>query len=114
LGGAVQDLFAAKRYLHGLFFAHLTLEKLAKALWVKNSPDNPTPPKIHNIGRILEQANVPVELVDMKFFLKMNEFQIEGRYPEQVYEMTKSYTKKVAEDILREVEIKRQWLLNQI
>jgi len=32
---AVESMFDTKNYLHCLFWAHLTLEKLAKALWVK-------------------------------------------------------------------------------
>ena len=44
----VEALFTTKRYLHCLFWAHLALEKLAKAHWVKNHEEN-TPPKIHNL-----------------------------------------------------------------
>ena len=50
----VEDAFNAKRYIHCLFWAHLTLEKLAKAHWVKTHIDN-IPPKVHNVvafGRI--------------------------------------------------------------
>jgi HEPN domain-containing protein len=50
----VEAMFAAKRYLHCLFWAHLTLEKLAKAHWVKTHQEN-VPPKVHNcvaFGRI--------------------------------------------------------------
>ena len=30
-------MFTSQRYLHSLFFAHLTVEKLCKAIWVKNN-----------------------------------------------------------------------------
>ena len=35
-----EGAFTIKRYLHCLFWAHLTLEKLAKAHWVKTHTDN--------------------------------------------------------------------------
>jgi hypothetical protein len=44
----VEVLFSTKRYLHCLFWAHLVLEKLAKAHWVKTHEDD-IPPKVHNI-----------------------------------------------------------------
>jgi HEPN domain-containing protein len=43
----VEEAFNAKRYVHCLFWAHLTLEKLAKAHWVRTNQEN-MPPKIHN------------------------------------------------------------------
>jgi HEPN domain-containing protein len=44
-----QKLFHSKDYLYSLFFAHLVLEKLCKAHWVKDNPEN-FPPKIHNLN----------------------------------------------------------------
>lgn len=36
----MKSLFNSERFLHSLFFGHLCLEKLLKALWVKNNEDN--------------------------------------------------------------------------
>jgi HEPN domain-containing protein len=44
----VETLFVTGRYMHCLFWSHLTIEKLAKAHWVKNHAEN-IPPKVHNI-----------------------------------------------------------------
>ena len=76
-----KDAFEAKRYLHCLFWAHLVLEKLAKAHWVKTHPEN-IPPKIHNIVWLLEQSNIDLGDDTMRFLVKFNEFQLEGRYPD--------------------------------
>ena len=67
--------FKAGRYLHCLFWAHLVLEKLAKAHWVKTHQDN-IPPKIHNIVWILEQSNVDLGKERMDFLKKFNDFQL--------------------------------------
>ncbi len=48
----VETLFTSKRYLHSLFFAHLTVEKLCKAIWVKNNSDN-FPPRTHHLVKII-------------------------------------------------------------
>jgi len=43
----IQNMYKSRDYLPALFFAHLHLEKLCKALWVQNNKGN-TPPKVHN------------------------------------------------------------------
>jgi HEPN domain-containing protein len=53
----VEAMFSANRYQHCLFWAHLVLEKLSKAHWVKNHFDN-IPPKVHNIVWLLEESSV--------------------------------------------------------
>ena len=45
----VEALLDRKRYLHCLFWVHLMLEKLTKAISVKYHEGN-FPPKIHNIA----------------------------------------------------------------
>ena len=46
-----------KRYVQALFFGHLYLEKIAKALWVANNLEN-VPPKTHNLLKIIKEANL--------------------------------------------------------
>ena len=48
-----EEAYHAKRYVHCLFWAHLVMEKLAKAYWIRTHQDN-IPPKIHSIVRLLE------------------------------------------------------------
>jgi len=54
--GSVDLLFNGKKYMQSLFWAHLVLEKLTKAIWVKSHAEN-TPPKIHNLILLLGQSN---------------------------------------------------------
>lgn len=48
----VGTMFTAGTYVPCLFWAHLTIEKLAKALWVQDNTGD-TPPFTHNIARLL-------------------------------------------------------------
>ncbi len=79
----MEYLFKGKHYVHALFFGHLYIEKISKSLWVKNNIEN-YPPKIHNILTILQQAKIILEEKDLLFLLKLNQYQIEGRYPEDM------------------------------
>ena len=45
-------LYKANHYAQSLFWAHLVLEKVSKALWVKKNEDN-TPPFVHNLLRLI-------------------------------------------------------------
>jgi len=109
---AVQKMYKSKVYIHGLFFAHLYLEKLCKALWVKNNKSN-TPPKIHNLIRILNEAKIEYTPEQMDFMNIMNNFQLEGRYPDYLQKLYKAYKSKNTGEILAQVKILGIWLQSQ-
>jgi HEPN domain-containing protein len=99
--------FNAKDYIHCLFWAHLTLEKLAKAHWVRTHEEN-IPPRIHNVVWLLGQSNIDLGEEIMKFLEDFNQFQLSGRYPDytnNLYKMcTKEFTLKQLEKV-KEVRI---------
>jgi len=109
----VDALFAAKRYSHGLFWAHLVLEKLAKAHWVKNNEEN-IPPKIHNLTSILNRANVDLGREDMNFLDDYNMFQLSSRYPDYLSKIYRLCTKQFSETQLEKVKEIRQCLLKML
>lgn len=53
----VNLLFKNRDYIFSLFCAHLTLEKLIKAHWVKDNTSN-YPPKIHNLNKLVAQTKL--------------------------------------------------------
>ena len=64
---ALQNMYKSRDYLHALFFAHLVLEKLCKAHWVKDNVSN-TPPKIHNIITLIDKTKLQISEDDRNFF----------------------------------------------
>jgi len=62
-----------------MFFAHLALEKLLKAHICKKTEK--LAPKIHNLVRLAEIAQLPLKSEDIDTLAEMNEFNLEGRYP---------------------------------
>ena len=109
----VDILFSTKRYSHCLFWAHLVLEKLAKAHWVKNNKEN-IPPKIHDLISLLERANVDLGEEKMKFLHNYNAFQLSTRYPDYLSRIYKLCTKKFTETQLEQVKEIRQCLLKML
>ena len=92
-------MYQSKVYIHGLFFAHLHLEKLCKALWVKNNKEN-IPPKVHNLIKVLDEAKIAYSQEQKDFMNIMNGFQLEGRYPDYLDRLYKLYKKKNTGEIL--------------
>jgi HEPN domain-containing protein len=109
----VEALFSTKRYAHCLFWAHLVLEKRVKAHWVKNCKEN-TPPKIHNLIWLLEQAKIDLGEDTMSFLDAFNDFQLSSRYPDYLDKMYKLCTKELAENQLDKVKEIRQCLLKML
>jgi len=62
----MNNLFKSKNYVHCLFFAHLTLEKLCKAHWVKDNAGD-FPPKIHNLIILLDKTKLSFADEDLWF-----------------------------------------------
>ena len=111
--GSVELLFNGKKYLQSLFWAHLVLEKLTKALWVKNHVEN-TPTKTHNLILLLEQSNVDLGEEKMRFLYDYNSFQLSSRYPDYLNEIYKVCTKQFTEIQLNKVKEIKKCLLKML
>ena len=70
---SIDYLFEGKKYVQALFFAHLALEKILKALWVKNNKEN-FPPKTHNLTYLYENSNIELSEEQTDFLQTMNIF----------------------------------------
>jgi len=99
----MEYLFKGSRYAHALFFGHLHLEKICKALWVKKHASN-YPPRIHNLLSLLEKADVSLQENDLMVLDALNRFQMKGRYPDYVAGLKKSINKKIAVEYIKEIK----------
>lgn len=104
--GAEEDLTVAKelvergRIRHGLFFAHLAVEKILKAYVCRQTND--LAPPIHNLVRLAEKAGLNLNQEQIDLLAEMNEFNIEARYPElslpqPTEQAAQSYMKRIGE-----------------
>ena len=110
---AAESLFKSKNYLHCLFWAHLVLEKLAKAHWVKSHEDN-IPPRVHNVVWLLEESNVDLGEDMMNFLKDFNDFQLSGRYPDYMSNIYKICTKNYTSYKLEKIKEIRQCLIEML
>jgi HEPN domain-containing protein len=106
-------VFDTKTYMHCLFWAHLVLEKLAKAHWVKTHLDN-YPPRVHNVVWLLEESNIDLGDKMMRFLEDFNRFQLSGRYPNYTDNIYKICTKEFTLSQLEKVKEVRTCLLRML
>ncbi len=67
---------------HALFIAHLALEKVLKAHVCRHTGE--LAPRTHNLVRLSELAGLDLSERQIDLLADVNEFNIEGRYPEML------------------------------
>ena len=77
-----RSLVHQNKIRHGLFFAHLALEKTIKAHVCRHTLQ--LAPQIHNLVRLAERADLVLDESQIDCLAEVNEFNIEGRYPEML------------------------------
>jgi HEPN domain-containing protein len=110
---AVQALVASGNYVQALFFAHLVIEKLLKAHWVKDTGNN-FPPRLHNLELLLSQTNLLMDTHDIDELRIMNAWNIEGRYQDYRDMIFRTTTQAYTEEKMLIVEKIKIWLLSQL
>lgn len=70
-----------KQNVFALFAFHLCIEKLLKAAWVKDNVDN-IPPRTHDLTKLYKETDLQLEPSQYDFLVVINEWNIDGRYPD--------------------------------
>ena len=98
----MRSLFAAKHYDASLFFAHIVLEKILKALVVNETKKHAL--YTHDLVKLAEISTLSFSDQEIKFFNEVNDFNMDARYPEQKMEFYKICTKEYTKKYIKEVE----------
>ncbi len=73
-------LIKSGKYIEGMFFCHLSIEKILKAIVVMQSEN--IPPRSHDLFYLAEQATITITETQSDFMQILMKYQLEGRYPE--------------------------------
>jgi HEPN domain-containing protein len=104
-----QDLIKQGRVRHGLFFAHLTLEKALKAHVCQKTSD--LAPKIHDLVRLATLAGLSLTQVQLDLLAVFNTFNLYGRYPDT---FSASPSREQAQKYIEQAKEIYEWLKNQL
>lgn len=108
----MHHLFESGDYSYALFFGHLAVEKILKAVYVIRKGEHA--PYSHNLQSLAELAEI--ELSDDKItkLKKITEYNIKARYPDQKRVFRKKCTKEFAGEEIRQIGETFVWLKSLI
>ena len=106
-------LAKGKHYSLSLFALHLSLEKLLKALWIKESVTD-TPPYTHDLQKLCDELQLDISAENYDFLSIINSWNIRGRYPDYTKRLYQNTTDKYLNEQISKIEILKKWLQEKI
>ncbi len=107
-----EALLQAGKYPYALFFGHLALEKLLKALVVKGTGSHA--PLTHSLPALASKSGIAVPEAMMDQLAEITEFHIESRYPDDRREFYALCTEAFARAKNREIRDIYSWLTQKL
>jgi HEPN domain-containing protein len=105
---SAQHMFNTKRYIHVIFFCHLAIEKMLKAI-IAESQDR-HPPYTHDLYELIRRANLAIPKAYQPTIAKLNQLSVVTRYPEDLEQLVASYPRSVVQEFLRQSRAILKWL----
>ncbi len=109
---STRHLFQSRDYVHALFFAHLYLESLLKAMIVQNTQAHA--PYGHGLRALADKAGLVLMPDQILFLNRVTEYNTRGRYADWKLEFKKRCTRRFCQGELKEIEGFGKWLRKQI
>lgn len=107
-----RTLLESKRFPYALFFGHLALEKILKALVVKATKQHA--PYTHSLPFLASQTNLEIPETTVDQLAEFTEFHLESRYPDEKKDFYQKCTEAFARQKFGEIERVYQWLMNKL
>lgn len=102
-----ETLFQNQKYDWCLFIAHLVLEKLLKAFYVRDKHE--LPPLIHNLVRLAEHTKLTFNEDQLQFLAEVNRFNVESRYPDYKFRFQKLCTAEFTGEQFSKIKEMHKW-----
>lgn len=100
--------FRAARFPAALFFAHLAVQKSLKAAFASQFASHP--PLTHNLLHLVAKLGWQVESEMELLLAEINDFNLEGRYPDEKRTFQAKATEAYAREKLQDVKRLLQWI----
>lgn len=107
-----EHLFDKGDFSYSLFFGHLAVEKLLKALYVTRKKEQA--PYIHQLKRLAEIAEVSLTSEQADELLRISAFNLESRYPDENRTFRKKCTPEFTKAELLKIRKMYQWLKSML
>lgn len=101
-------LFEKNDFSYSLFFGHLAVEKIIKAIYVQKR--NEHAPQIHNLVRLAEQAGIVLSTEQKETLIIITAFNLESRYPDEKRSFRIKCTEQYTKGELTKIREVTKWL----
>ena len=108
----VEILFKNEKYHHALFFCHLSIEKIPKALIVKKTQE--APPLVHDLVRLAERTGIKLSINQKNELAEISAFNIEARYDDYKLSFFKKANKRFTSKYVNKTRKILKWLGKQL
>ena len=105
-----QHMLQSGRNVYCIFMCHLSLEKALKGLFVRRL--NQYPPKLHNLKYFVDNLALEPEEAHLDFIDWINRMGITTRYPEDLKNMIKRFSRERTNEIFQQTKTIQQWIRN--
>ena len=106
----MDHLLKSKDYAWALFLGHLVIEKLLKALIVKQTAAHP--PYTHNLNSLAKNLELSTEQIS--WLDEITTFNLNARYDDVKDEFYRKSTKQFALDWFARIKILRKWIKKEL
>lgn len=98
----MKSLVKSQRYASSLFFGHIVLEKILKALIVNETKKYAQ--CTYDLVRLMEYSKISLSQKEIDLLNEINKFNIKARYPEHKSQFYKLCAKEYSSSYIREVD----------
>jgi HEPN domain-containing protein len=110
--GTMQNLIKTKEFSWALFLGHLVIEKLLKALYVKEL--NKHPVFTHDLLRLANKIDIELPEGYDEWLDEITTFNLNARYDDYQQRFHDLCTIEFFNKWIEKIEILRKWLINQL
>ena len=107
-----EDIFKTGRYPYVLFMAHMALEKIIKALYVKRTSRHA--PRTHSLTVLTRRLKKEIPGNILEDLASYAGFHVQTRYPDYLYEYYDQCTEEFTRETLDEMKEVFEWLKRRL
>lgn len=105
---SIRNSFRGRDYVKALFWGHLYLEKLVKAVITKQTGKHA--PYGHGLLPLALKSKLTLTKPQVELLKRVSDYNIQARYPDHEFALKKRATRQFTENEIQEIERFGQWL----
>lgn len=109
---SIRICFRARDYVKALFWGHLYLEKLLKAVITKQTGKHA--PYGHKLPTLARKAKLELTQDQIAFLERVTDYNIKARYPDYLFELKKRATRSFTQNEIAEIERYGKWFKSML